>query len=136
MPITIPDANNLPIAKHRRRHKKPINRPMTQEERDALQFEAIKAEFDWSNDEWAATWLPWVRLAAIHVAGDQDKLKELMAGFVKDGEAGNILEGLTRTRMHLETLHKLVDAALGRSFIVLERLGYSPDNLPPDGRVH
>ncbi|MEY9593680.1 hypothetical protein ABIA06_005971 [Bradyrhizobium yuanmingense] len=98
MPIKIPDANNLPIAKHRRRHKKPINRPMTQEERDALQFEAIKAEFDWSNDEWAATWLPWVRLAAIHVAGDQDKLKELMADFVKDGEAGNILEGLTRTR--------------------------------------
>jgi hypothetical protein len=109
---------------------------MTQEERDALQFEAIKAEFDWSNDDWAATWLPWVRLAAIHVAGNQDKLKELMAGFVKDGEAENILEGLTRTRLHLESLHRLVDTALGRSFLVLERLGYSPDNLPPDGRVH
>jgi hypothetical protein len=136
MSIDIPDASTLPVATRRKRRKKPGDRPMTQQERDALQFEAIKAEFDWRNDEWAATWLPWVRLAAIHVAGDQDKLKGLMAEFVKDGEAGNILEGLTRTKMHLETLHKLMEAALSRSFLVLERLGYSPDNPPPDGRIN
>jgi hypothetical protein len=136
MPIDIPDAGTLPVIPRRKRRKKPSDRPMTQEERDALQFEAIKAEFDWSNDEWAATWLPWVRLAAIHVAGDQNKLKELMAEFVKAGEAGNTLEGLTRTKVHLEALTKLIDAALTRTFLVLERLGYSPDNPPPDSRVN
>jgi hypothetical protein len=136
MSIDIPDASTLPIAAPRKKRKKAIKQPMTQQERDALQFEAIRAEFDWSNDEWAATWLPWVRLAAIHVACDQEKLKGSMAEFVKDGGAGNTLEGLTRTKMHLEALRKLVEAALNRSFLVLERLGYSPDNPPPDGRVH
>jgi hypothetical protein len=30
----------------------------TQEERDAMRFQAIKANFDWSNEEWASTWPP------------------------------------------------------------------------------
>jgi hypothetical protein len=132
---TIPDSNALPITR-RKRPKKSNKRVMTQEARDAMQFNAIKAEFDWSNDDWASTWLPWVRVAAVHVGGDQDKLKDLMADFVKDGEAANILEGLTRTKMHLEALYKLVDAALMRSFLVLERLSYSPDNPPPDSRAN
>jgi hypothetical protein len=95
MSIKIPDADGLPITSRRRKRR---HRSMTQTERDALQFEAIKAEFGWSNDEWAATWLPWVRVAAVHVTGDHDKLKELMADFVKDGEASNVLEGLSRTK--------------------------------------
>jgi hypothetical protein len=63
-------------------------------------------------------------LAAVHVAGDQDRLKELMRELVSAGEAPNLLEGLTRTKKHLEALEKLIDVALVRSFLVLERLGY------------
>jgi hypothetical protein len=137
MSIEIPDADGLPITSRRRKRRhRPGDRPMTQAERNALQFEAIKAEFDWSNDEWATTWLPWVRVAAVHVAGDHDKLKKLMADFVKDGEASNLLEGLSRTKKHLVALAKLIDTALSRSFLVLERLGYSPDNPPPETRVN
>jgi hypothetical protein len=133
MSIKIPDADGLPITSRRRKRR---HRSMTQTERDALQFEAIKAEFGWSNDEWAATWLPWVRVAAVHVAGDHDKLKKLMADFVKDGEASNVLEGLSRTKEHLVALAELIDTALSRSFLVLERLGYSADNPPPETRVN
>jgi hypothetical protein len=64
MSIDIPDSDALPVASRRKRRKRPSDRPMTQEERNALNFEAIKAEFDWSNDEWAEMWLPWVRIAA------------------------------------------------------------------------
>jgi hypothetical protein len=135
--IRLHDADALPVpSRRRKRQRKPNDRPMTQEERDALEFEAIKVEFNWSNDEWAALWLPWVRVAAIYVRGDQDKLKELMADLVKEGNAPNLLEGLTRTKLHLEALYDLVQAALMRSFLMIERLGYSPDNPPPESRVN
>jgi hypothetical protein len=41
-----------------KKQKADQDRPMTQEERNAVRFEAINANFDWSNDEWAITWLP------------------------------------------------------------------------------
>src|ERR1700683_422844 len=119
MPIEIPDSDALPINRRKSR-RRPKQAPATQAERDALEIVAIKAEFDWSNDEWAETWLPWIRVAAMQVGGDQDRLKDGMRRLVKSGEAPNVLEGLTRTKMHLEALHKLVDAALTRSFLVLE----------------
>ena len=99
-------------------------------------MKAIRADFDWSNEHWATTWLPWVRIAAFQVNCDQDRLKEGMATLVKVGEAPNVLEGLTRTKMHLEALIKLIQNAETRSFLVLERLGYSPDNPPPDSRMN
>jgi hypothetical protein len=37
--------------------------------------------------------LPRVRTTAIHVGGDQDKLKALMADFVKDGQAETFSKG-------------------------------------------
>lgn len=102
-------------------------KPVTQAERD--QWEAIRAEFDWANDEWAAATLPWIRLAAVLLRGDQDRLKELMCELMRAGEASNALEGLRRTRSHLDALHQLLDTALLR----LEGLGY-PDN-PPNIRL-
>jgi hypothetical protein len=80
--------------------------------------------------------LPWVRVAAVVLNGDEPVLRDLIKSFVADGEMQNILEGFTRTKMHLDVPYKLLDAALGRSFLMLERLGYSPDNLPPDKRVN
>jgi hypothetical protein len=111
-------------------HDIPIECPATQAERDLLQVKRIKAKFDWSNDEWAAQWLPWVRVAAVHVAGDQDRVEEFIRGLVKSGEASHVLQGLAQTRLHLADLCELLDAALARSFRILEGFGYSPDDLP------
>jgi hypothetical protein len=46
------------------------------------------------------------------------------------------LEGLTRTKKHLDALSKLMQAALTRMFLVIEEFGYSPGNPPPDSRVN
>ena len=116
--------------------KKARRRPATQKERDALQFEAIKANFDWTNDDWASTWLPHVRVASLLVARDQDQLKATMHEIVATGGVPELLDNLTKTQQHLAALRKLVDVALQRSFLVIERLGYSPDNPPPESRAH
>jgi hypothetical protein len=130
----IPDSEALPV--ERKRRKKRGAEAATQEQRNAMRFEKIKLHFDWTNEDWAAAWLPWVRLAAAQVELDDVKLERLMAGLVKDGEAPNLLEGWSRLKAHLQAVVKLSDVALDRSFLVLERLGYSPDNLPPDQPVH
>ena len=127
MEVKMRDMNRRPMRKRA---------PATQEERDAQQLVAIKAEFDWTNEQWSETWLPWVRVAGVQVGRDQDRLQETMRDLVAAGEAPNVLEGLTRTKQHLEALEKLIDAALMRSFLVLERLGYSPDNPPPNSRMN
>lgn len=135
MPNDLPDANTLPVSKRKKRNgtKK---QPATQAERDAVRFAAIKAEFDWTNEEWAETWLPWIRMAAVHVHSDDELMKEGMRSLVAEGQAPNILEGFTRAKKHLEALEALLEAALSRSFLTLERLGYSPDNLPPDSKLN
>jgi hypothetical protein len=46
--------------------------------------------------------------------------------------APEILEGLCHTKQELSDLAKLLDVAISRIFLVLERLGYDPDNPPPD----
>jgi hypothetical protein len=58
-----------------------------------------------------------------------------MARLVKDGAVPDALEALTGTKNHLNALAKILETALLRSFLVLERLGYSPDNPPPDNVI-
>lgn len=128
-----PDSEKLPRPARRKKRR---GKPATQEERAALRFEAIKLRFPWSNEEYGELWLPWIRLALCNLAADDADLKEIMRGFVQDGEVTNILEGLTRTKKHLEQMTATVDAALMRTFVVLERLGYSPENPPPDSRLN
>jgi hypothetical protein len=57
----------------------------TQEERDAMRFQAIKANFDWSNEEWASTWLPWVRSSVALLELDDKELKDFARDLVKKG---------------------------------------------------
>jgi hypothetical protein len=134
--ITVPSGELPPIAPKRRSRKSTKDRPATQEQRDAVRLEAIRAEFDWTNEEWAITWLPWVRTAfAIIHLDDRGLLKEGIPGLIKDGAAPGLLEWLTRSKHHLEALANVLDVALGRAFLVLERHGYSPDNPPPDSPV-
>ena len=44
-----------------------------------------------------------------------------------------IVGELARAKAAVGGLQKLLNAALTRSYVVLERLGYTPDNPPPDG---
>jgi hypothetical protein len=127
------DLPPIPRRKLGKRKKKSANdRPMTKEERDALRFEAIKVDFDWRNEEWATTWLPWVRLAVAILHLDDEQHKESALKAVQAGLMPKLLEGFTRTKTHLKALHDAVDATLVRSFITVERLGYSPENPPPE----
>jgi hypothetical protein len=104
----------------------------TPAERAAMTFPAINATFNWSNDDWALTFLPQVRVATIFLQRDDKELEKLMVDFVKQGIVPEVLEGWCKTKRHLEALIELINSASIRSYLVLERLGYSPDNPPPD----
>jgi hypothetical protein len=80
-------------------------------------------EFAWSNEEWAR-----IRLASALVAHDDDELLAVFQELIPEGVVPDMLEGLALTRGHVETLHALLSATLMRSFAVLERCGYGPDN--------
>lgn len=106
-------------------------------ERDDLHFEAVaNARFDWTNDEWAIAHLPFVRIALSKLHRDDVGLQSLLTDLIKDGRVPDLLDDMIRTREHLKALAKMIDIAVTRSFLVLERLGYSPENPPPTGRVN
>ena len=117
----------------RRAKKMPAATP---EQRKAMTFPAVKVSFEHTNDDWALAHLPRVRLATLILQRDDMVLEKLMAGFVKDGIAPEMMDGLCMTKEHLKSLAELCDVALARSFCVLERLGYNPANPPPETRMH
>jgi hypothetical protein len=55
---------------------------------------------------------------------------------MRDRIVPDLLDGLTKTKEHLEALASMVSTVLHRHFIVLERLGYDLDNPPPDVKVN
>jgi hypothetical protein len=60
-----------------------------------------------------------------------------MADLVKDGVLPDMLDGLVRTRSSiLNGLADMIDGVTHRAFLVLERLGYSPENPPAGSRVN
>jgi hypothetical protein len=93
-------------------------RPATPEQRKRTKF-----EFNWNNDEWAR-----IRLARALVARDDDELLAVFQALIPVGVVPDMLEGLARTRRHVEVLHALLDTSLMRSFAVLEQCGYGLDN--------
>lgn len=107
------------------------DRPATNEERAAVKFEAIDISFDWTNEDWALSHLPTVRIASRMLAKDNTELQEAMEKIINSGCAPDTLERMSVTRDHLMSLAEMLDKALTRSFLVLDRLGYGPDNPPP-----
>jgi hypothetical protein len=106
-----------------------------QAQRNSLTFNPVETLFDWDNETWALTFLPRIRLASALLNNDERGCEKIMADCVRGGLAPDMLEGWCETKKHLECLIKVCDVALNRSFLVLERLGYGPDNPPPDMRV-
>jgi hypothetical protein len=121
------------MSRNRTRPRK--ERPATAQERAAMTFAGIpEAQFEWTNEEWALRFLPVVRAASVMLEHDDKKLEE----FYRDLDQGHgipeFLEAFASTERHLAALVKMVNAALTRSFLIVERLGYSPHN-PPSGSV-
>jgi hypothetical protein len=101
-----------------------------------IRFDGADIKFEWTNQAWGLAHLPNVRMASLLLQRDDEALTETLARMVKAGVVPDMLEGLCTTKEHLEALVDLLRAALTRSFVVLERLGYSPDVPPPEHAVH
>ena len=111
--------------------------PATPEQRKAMTFKGKKVKFDWTNEDWAAAFLPSVRLAVISLEKDEKELEEAIGKIMRDGIVPDLLDGLTNTKEHLEALASMIGTVLHRHFIVLERLGYDLDNnKPPDAKLN
>lgn len=108
---------------------------MSSAEFAAMTFPAVDAEFSWGNDEWALAHLPKVRIASLLLQRDDTALAATIGEMAKAGIVPEMLDGICVTKDHIEALVKMLDAALTRSFVVLERLGYSPDFPPSEHAV-
>ena len=71
-------------------------------------------------------------MALVMLGLDQEKLKETIAALVEGGQAPNYLEDLCVVKQKFANMPHFMDTAINRSFLMLERLGYGPDNPPPD----
>ena len=94
-------------------------------------FKGKKVKFDWTNEDWAAAFLPTVRIAVAMLEKDEKEFEEAIGKVVRDGVVPDLLDGLTNTKEHLEALASMIGTVLNRHFIVLEKLGYDLDNNPP-----
>ena len=100
-----------------------------------MQFPAVDVQFDWSNERWALAHLPHVRIATLMLQRDDVELTETIDGLVKAGCVSEMLDGFCDTKDHVKAIVELLDAALTRSFIALERLGFTPD-APPENKLN
>jgi hypothetical protein len=106
-------------------------RPATQAERDAITFEGIPIKLKWTNKEWSSAHLTHLRLASLMLQDDHVAMQKRMGALVETGLAPTLLESLCRTKEQFLHSAKVLNVAITRSFLTLERLGYGPDNPPP-----
>jgi hypothetical protein len=71
-----------------------------------------KPEFNWSNDDWALTFLPHVRVAVVHLSQDNDGQEAALSEIAQHGLVPELLQGWRGTRAHLLSLVEMIDAAL------------------------
>jgi hypothetical protein len=102
---------------------------------DHSALEHIKAECEWANDEFAATFLPHCRAAAVVSHLGDKELRELIADCVSGGVIPEMLKGFACTAEEFLRLAELVHGALERANAVLAATGYSPGQELPTGRL-
>ncbi len=107
-------------------------RAATPAQRQAMTFEALEIDPHTFDVAWAENHLTTVRVAAVMLNRDDTALQQHMANICREGLAPELLEKLTLTKEQFVSIANMIDIVLNRSFIVLERLGYTPDNPPPD----
>ena len=106
-------------------------RPATQAERDAIAFEPIPVTFYRTSEDWAMTY-HWLRFAAHMVAKTPEQLLEDCDKLAKRGYATKLLNDMCSLKEEMAAMAELLEAASSRCFLMFERLGYSPDDPPPD----
>lgn len=102
---------------------------------NTMTFSAIDAKFERTNEEWALANLPKVRIASCLLQRNDVELTETISQMVNGGIVPDMLDGMVATRDHLKALVEMINVALTRSFVVLDRLGFSPDCPPPDQEI-
>jgi hypothetical protein len=105
-------------------------RPATQAERDAIAFKPISVKFERTSQQWEAAYTS-ARIAVIMLAKTQEELSESCDKLAKTGQAPTTLDNMIHAKLEFLELAKLIDIATSRCFLMLERLGYDPDNNPP-----
>ncbi len=75
---------------------------------------AARQIFDWTNEAWSITWLPWVRMAAGARTMNDEALRESLQN-ADEQTAEVILEGLGKTHAHLSELCSLLNSAIERT---------------------
>ncbi|MGY2905746.1 hypothetical protein [Bradyrhizobium sp. URHC0002] len=120
--------------RHRRRPKAATakGRPTTQAERDAITFEPITGVKIGTNKKWAFAHLPYVRMAVLLLEDNPEELKQTWERLTETDEdkdnALDLIESLILCRKDFEGLVELLNVALARSFLTLDRMGYCPEN--------
>ena len=63
-----------------------------------MTFKGKKVKFDWTNEDWAAAFLPTVRLAVASLEKDEKEFEEAIGKVMRDGIVPDLLHGLTNTK--------------------------------------
>ena len=115
---------------------KKLRRAATVAEREVMTVSAQEFEFTSTNREWSERFLEYVRLAVVIVNKDDRELEKAVAGLAKRGLMAELLEECMLTRDHFKVLASLCNTAVCRSSRVMEQLGYSSDEPPPEQSTH
>lgn len=67
----------------------------------------VSQVFDWTNEQWATRWLPYVRLASVAMLPDRKDA----VGEMNEDEAATLAESFVATAAHLKVLSDLCAAA-------------------------
>jgi len=92
-------------------------------QRNAMTFSAQEFE--------SKRFLEYVRFAVTMTNKDDREFEKAVAGLAEQGLMVDLLKEWTQSRDHFKGLANLCDTAVRRSFLVMERLGYSPYKPPP-----
>jgi len=97
-------------------------------EHAATTVDAANGSFD--AEKWA-TCLTAVRLATLLLKRDDQEFEQVFSEIVAKRDGPDVLDAWCTAQEDLRDMIELLDTVLKKSFSVLERLGYSPDHLPP-----
>ena len=115
---------------------KKLRRAETAAERKAMAGSAQEFEFIWRNRDWTERFLEYVRLAALIANKNDRELGKAVGGLAKRGLMADLIQEWILTRDHFKVLATLCDTAVCRSSRVMQQLGYSSGEPPPEKSTH
>ena len=113
---------------------KKLRRAEKAAEREAMTVSAQEFEFMWTNRDWSERFLEYVRLAVVIVNKNDRELGRAVGGLAKRGLMADLIKEWILTKD--QALATLCDTAVCRSSRVMQQLGYSSDDPPPEQSTH